>query len=56
MALICPHFLWSEPEACACKHPKKMKTKTKAKHFITLTVYGLLKLDPEIINVAILFS
>lgn len=41
-------FLWSEPKACACKHRKK--------HFITLTVYSLLKLDPESINVAILIA
>lgn len=48
LASIFSHFLRSEPNACACKHQKK--------HSIILTVYSLLKLDSESINVAILFS
>lgn len=42
------HSLCSEPKACARKHEKK--------YFISLTVYNLLKYDPESINVAILVS
>lgn len=48
LASICSHFPWPEPRACACKHPKK--------HSIILTVYSLLKLDSESVNVAISFS
>lgn len=48
LALIRSRSLWSESRARACKHQKK--------HFTVLTVYSLLTLDSESINVAILFS